>query len=613
MATVLPQGSNQFFDNAGNPLAGGTLRADAAGTNTLKAIFADAAGTVPLANPLTLDSAGRATIFWDGAYKVTLRDSANNLIWTVDNIQGDGTALRTDLAANSGSSLVTFLQSGTGAIGRPVQDALREMHINAKSWNTLIGNGTADSAAAINAAIVAANARGGGVVFLPRGVYIAESQITLLANVTLMGEGAATIIRAKSTGTQEYVILAQNVAGACVRDLTVDCNQAARVAAGLTGRAVGVAFIDCTEPLAFNVTARNAVGNSANTIPGIGIVFGGLTFRGRIQSCILTDCGVSGRAADGVFMSGTQNLCTDSIALNCNDTGFVIESSQYSGLVGCTTNGCSAVAAITNASAVVSDGNFIDGLTGYNWSSIVTGGIQIGNPSSGTTGDLRNTRVSNVTLERTSGSGPAVNVRRTGTAKTIDLTLENIRIKGAGTQGMLINAEDVLITDCTIRGQTNNSAIQIQNGSARISIADCMIRGQFTFGVYSDGVSDVDVKDCRIAGDGVNSTHGVYFAGTATSCFAIDNLVTGVTTARVGSDAGTTPLVMAPDVAGGVGVVLTKADQRIITSRQGGYSPMTGTANRGTVYASGTITLVQLAERVKALQDDLTAHGLIGV
>jgi hypothetical protein len=40
---------------------------------------------------------------------------------------------------------------------------------------------------------------------------------------------------------------------------------------------------------------------------------------------------------------------------------------------------------------------------------------------------------------------------------------------------------------------------------------------------------------------------------------------------------------------------------------------MTGTANKATVYATGTITLVQLAERVKALQDALTTHGITGV
>lgn len=50
----------------------------------------------------------------------------------------------------------------------------------------------------------------------------------------------------------------------------------------------------------------------------------------------------------------------------------------------------------------------------------------------------------------------------------------------------------------------------------------------------------------------------------------------------------------------------------IITDRKTGYTAFTGTVNRGTSYATGSVTLVQLAERVAALQADLTSHGLIG-
>lgn len=48
-----------------------------------------------------------------------------------------------------------------------------------------------------------------------------------------------------------------------------------------------------------------------------------------------------------------------------------------------------------------------------------------------------------------------------------------------------------------------------------------------------------------------------------------------------------------------------------ITSRRTGWAAATGTATR-TTFATGTVTLAQLAERVKALLDDLTTHGLIG-
>jgi hypothetical protein len=52
---------------------------------------------------------------------------------------------------------------------------------------------------------------------------------------------------------------------------------------------------------------------------------------------------------------------------------------------------------------------------------------------------------------------------------------------------------------------------------------------------------------------------------------------------------------------------------QVVSSRKTGYTnAMTGTADRATSYATGSITLVQLAERVKAIEDDLISHGLIG-
>ena len=42
-----------------------------------------------------------------------------------------------------------------------------------------------------------------------------------------------------------------------------------------------------------------------------------------------------------------------------------------------------------------------------------------------------------------------------------------------------------------------------------------------------------------------------------------------------------------------------------------GWVAMTGTADKGTTYAVGTVTLAQLAGRVKAIQDALMAAGVL--
>ena len=50
---------------------------------------------------------------------------------------------------------------------------------------------------------------------------------------------------------------------------------------------------------------------------------------------------------------------------------------------------------------------------------------------------------------------------------------------------------------------------------------------------------------------------------------------------------------------------------QVLSTRKTGWAAPTGTATR-TTFATSTVTLPLLAERVKALIDDLTAHGLIG-
>lgn len=55
----------------------------------------------------------------------------------------------------------------------------------------------------------------------------------------------------------------------------------------------------------------------------------------------------------------------------------------------------------------------------------------------------------------------------------------------------------------------------------------------------------------------------------------------------------------------------TVLDTNVVSQRRTGWAAPTGTATR-TTFNTATVTLAQLAERVKALIDDLTTHGLIG-
>tara|TARA_R110000803_G_scaffold61535_1_gene121390 strand:- start:2938 stop:4836 length:1899 start_codon:yes stop_codon:yes gene_type:complete len=84
--------AGQFFDNNGNPLAGGKLYTYSAGTTTPQTTFTNSLGTVLNSNPIILNSGGRVpSEIWltDGlAYKFVLYTSADVLLGTWDNISG---------------------------------------------------------------------------------------------------------------------------------------------------------------------------------------------------------------------------------------------------------------------------------------------------------------------------------------------------------------------------------------------------------------------------------------------------------------------------------------------------------------------------------------------
>jgi len=80
----------RYFDEDGNPLAGGKLYTYEAGTTTPQATYTDQTGATPNANPVVLDANGEADVWIDLglSYKFVLKDSADVTQWTVDSVGG---------------------------------------------------------------------------------------------------------------------------------------------------------------------------------------------------------------------------------------------------------------------------------------------------------------------------------------------------------------------------------------------------------------------------------------------------------------------------------------------------------------------------------------------
>lgn len=79
----------QFFDENGDPLAGGKLEFFVSGTSTPQDTYSDDALTVANTNPVILDGAGRAgdIFLLSTDYKVVLKESDDTVVWTADPVR----------------------------------------------------------------------------------------------------------------------------------------------------------------------------------------------------------------------------------------------------------------------------------------------------------------------------------------------------------------------------------------------------------------------------------------------------------------------------------------------------------------------------------------------
>lgn len=430
---------------------------------------------------------------------------------------------------NTTSDQLTYTPAGTGAVPTTVQTKLRES-VSVKDFGA-VGDGVTDDTAAIQLAIDS----GAKCVLFVAGTYKVTAQLTLVTGQTLRGQGAyvTTIIAAASTNF-EYLAYNSGGSGINISGITFDANQVNRVAS-LTTRAVGLLLTGVTDCHIADCTFQNAIGSAS--IPGIGCAIGGTSTRCSINNCRALNCGIVGKAADGFFMSASDSLISNSIAYNCNDTGFAVESTSNSGIVGCVADTCSCGAALTNAINTDTYGNYINGLTVNNWNAAVTGGIQIGNPLNTSTGVQYDTLVNAVVIRANTGggygTGPAILVRSTGTPKPTRVTVSNCVIDGATTQGVLVNSGvSVSVLGNSIKA-TGSAAIQYTLGAGHAAMGNVI--DTTSFGIISQSTSVVTAQGNFCS----NVSYGTYAFDTSTMN-SYQNLVLTPTVAFHGKDGGAT-------------------------------------------------------------------------
>ena len=166
-AVLLTEPKIQFFDNNGNPLAGGKVYTYTAGTTTPKASYTDSTAGTPNSNPVVLDSSGRADIWINGTYKIVVQDSLGNTISTTDNITSftsasnattfsDGTFALQNAADNTKQVTFSLSSVSTGtttAVTIPNGSGTMITTAPGTSGNVLTSNGSAWISSAASAAL----------------------------------------------------------------------------------------------------------------------------------------------------------------------------------------------------------------------------------------------------------------------------------------------------------------------------------------------------------------------------------------------------------------------------------------------------------------------------
>ncbi len=111
----------QFFNNDGTVLSGGKIYTYLAGTSTASPTYTTSTGNIAHANPIILDSAGRVPggeiwLSFGVTYKFVIRDSANSLIGTYDNIAGSGTGANVQNYTGNGTTVSFALPTGVSTV-----------------------------------------------------------------------------------------------------------------------------------------------------------------------------------------------------------------------------------------------------------------------------------------------------------------------------------------------------------------------------------------------------------------------------------------------------------------------------------------------------------------
>lgn len=488
--SMLAGAGAQFFDNNGDPLSGGKVFTYAAGTTTPQATFTTNAGNVAHANPIVLDSAGRVPSggeIWltdSVSYKFLITNSTGTTIGTYDNLTGNGNGLLPLLSASSGSSLVGFLQSGTSATARTVQDKLRET-VSVKDFGA-VGDGVANDTVAIQNAINSVlSTVCSGVVVFPPGKY-KITNVNAIGNVSayyknleLRGDGATLLytLPGGSFPTNYGSFFFRYIDGLTITGFEIDANRA------------NIPSSDSTINHGVTIYSCRNVNVSGNKI-----------YRTGRQPATGSDW-----AGDGVYLASS----CENIAIENN---LFEDMGRW---------GCAVVGAIKNL--LVSNNVHIEKSTKTGGSVLGFSDVELGGASSASGITITNNVAywaTNIAISNSSGTGALDNITISGN-KLLGWWYDDPTTKRTGAYAIGIfvdrnatgNAANIVISDNIIRSYGTGNAIWVEGVDVSITGNNIVSNGVC---LYLDTQNyTVSGNYCEVEGTSAFAAIQLYSTGSA--------------------------------------------------------------------------------------------------
>ena len=557
----------QALDNLGNPLSGGFLYTYSAGTTTPYSTWTDSTLSVPNANPIILNSAGRPPneIWFDStSYKFVLTDSLSNVLGTWDNIQGvAGPAGSTPVI--SGTSL-TSQTIGTGSFTFVTQAniALVVGQWVTVSYSTTPSNYFYGQITAYSGTSLTVNV----TVISGSGTY--ASWVISISGVRgptgSPGAGSGTV-------TSVAVATANGFAGSVATstttpNITLSCNTIGI----LQGNGTAISAITVGSGLSFSggtLAASSSAGGTVTSVSGTGGGTGLTLTGGPITT--------SGTLSLGGIL-GITNGGTGQSSANAALNALLPSQATYSGR-SLVTNGTNT--SWTQVGTVYSVGMTVPAFLSITGSPVTgTGTLAIG--LSGTPLPIANGGTGQTTFTAgqvlygngTSGLSTSANMTFSGTALTLanDASISGLNVgKGAGAvatntavgyQALFANTTGIQNTASGASALQNNTTGNYNTASGLSALQNN------TTGIYNtaNGVYAL-----------FSNTTGNY--NTASGASALQNNTTGIQNTASGASALQNNTTGNYNTASGLSALQanTTASQNTAVGYQAGYSNTTGT------------------------------------